>query len=254
MLARFLSVLMLAFVSISTSGNAFAIDVAFAHKFLTGSGQIVRFPAGDPASPTVVGPQNGSFIGIDFDPGARLLWAINLTTLTVGTVDQTTGAYTSTAGLQGNCCISALTIDPVGGTFYVAKGDEFIYSLDPATGVTVTQGMGAPSGTAITALAIDCSGRMFASAGDGNTENLYQVHLGAGPTLIGSPGFSGATSLEFDNLNGILYGWFHDAGTSTHAVVDVATAQLSQSSQLPGRYRMAIRNVCSRIFADSFDE
>lgn len=169
-------------------------------------------------------------------------------------MNQATGVYTSNAALQGGCCIKALTIDPVGGTFYVTKGDEYVYSLDPNSGAIVLLVMGASAGAQITALAMDCSGRMFAADGDSNGGNIYQVHLGGGPTLVGFPGYVNATSLEFDNESGILYSWFNPGATSasTHAIVDTATAQLSQSSLVAGRFRMAIRSTCS-IFADGFE-
>jgi len=230
-------------------------DQAFAHNYLTGSKQIVRFPVGNPVAMNVVGPLTDSLAGMDFDPAANVLWAINITTQSLGTVDRSSGAFTTTVALQGDCCINALTIDPVSGTFYVSKGDAYVYSLDPSTGATTLLAAAAPAGAQITALAMDCNARLFALDGTANSVNLYLVHLAGSPTLIGSPGLAKATSLEFDNDNGTLYGWFNDTGSdvSTHATVDTATAQLSQTSQLSGRYRMAVRNTCFRIFASDFE-
>lgn len=229
-------------------------DLAFAKV----STKIVSFPVGDPANATDVGPLADSLTGMDFDPAANVLWAINFTTQTVGTVNQSTGAYTPSAMLQGDCCISAFTIDPVGGTFYVAKGDRDVYSLDPVSGETALQGFGAAAGTAITALGADCSGQLFALAGNGtDLPNLYQAHLGAGdPVLKGTPGYSGPTNLEFDNRSGVLYAWFLPPGggntISAHVTIDATTGQATPIIQLDGRYRMAIRNECS-IFTDGFE-
>ena len=229
-------------------------DLAFAKV----STKIVSFPIGDPTNSIDVGPLADSLTGMDFDPAANVLWAINFTTQTVGTVNQSTGAYTSSAMLQGGCCITAFTIDPVAGTFYVSKGDQDVYSLDRVSGETILQGFGSPAGTSIAALAFDCSGRLFALAGNGtDLPNLYQAHLGVGnPVLIGTPGYSGPTSLEFDNRSGVLYAWFLPPGggntTSTHVTIDTATGLATPIAQLDGRYRMAIRNECS-IFADDFE-
>lgn len=243
------------FASVAAPTGALGADLAFAQNYLTGSKQIVSFPVGEPANMTVVGPQADTLVGMDFDPGANVLWAIDFTTQTVGTVNQATGAYASTAMLQGGCCITAFTIDPVIGTFYVSKSDRYVYGLDPASGETTLLGFGAGAGAAITALAADCTGRLFAfdSSVDGGV--LYEAHLGVGdPTLIGASGYFGPTSLEFDNESGILYGWFNPPATtsSTHGSIDATTAQVSQTSVFEGKYRMAIRSKCS-IFVDGFE-
>ena len=233
---------------------ALSADLAFAKV----STKVVRFPVGDPANSTDVGPLADSLTGIDFDPAANVLWAINFTSQTVGTVNQSTGAYTSSAMLQGACCITAFTIDPVDGTFYVSKGDRDIYSLDTVSGETTLIGFGSAAGTSISALAADCSGRLFALAASGSDPpNLYQADLGvADPVLIGTPGYSGPTNLEFDNRSGVLYAWFLPPGggntISTHVTIDPTTGQATPITQLEGRYRMAIRNECS-IFADDFE-
>jgi len=217
------------------------------------STQVVSFPAGDPSSAISVGTLTDTLSGMDFDPAAQVLWAINFTGQTLGTVNQSTAAYTPTVALQGGCCITAFTIDPVDGTFYVSKTDALIYSLDQVSGQTTVRGYGALAGDVISALAADCSGHLFALAGT----NLYQAHLGVdNPALIGSPGFAGPTNLEFDNQTGILYAWFLPTGggntTSTHVVIDVATGHGTATAQGDGRYRMAIRSECS-IFANGFD-
>jgi hypothetical protein len=233
---------------------ALSADLAFAKV----STKVVSFPVGDPANSIDVGPLADSLTGMDFDPAANVLWAINFTTQTVGTVNQATGAYTSSAMLQGACCISALTIDPVSGTFYASKLDQYIYILDPASGETTLVAAGAIAGTQITALAADCSGRMFALATNGtDPPNLYQVHVeGGDPVLIGTPGYSGPTNLEFDNRSGVLYAWFLPPGggntVSTHVTINATTGQATPIVQADGRYRMAIRNECS-IFADDFE-
>src|SRR4030095_4965448 len=143
-------------------------------------------------------------------------------------------------------------------TFYASKLDQYIYILDPASGETTLVAAGAIAGTQITALAADCSGRLFALAGNGTElPNFYQAHLGGGdPTLIGPSGYSGPTSLEFDNRSGVLYAWCLPTGggntVSTHVTINATTGQATPIVQADGRYRMAIRNECS-IFADDFE-
>jgi len=165
---------------------ATAVDSAFALDFLAGERQATTFPVGNPSAMTVLGPQTASFTGMDFDPAATTLWAINFTTQTLGTIDQVTGAYTPSVALQDPCCITAFTIDPVGGKFYVARGNEFVYELLAGTGATVLLARGSAPATQITALAFDCTGRLFAADGaDGGS--VYLVNLAGNPTPIGVP-------------------------------------------------------------------
>ena len=251
MLVRSMLVSACVFASVAPT-VALSADTAFAK---VGS-QIVTFPVGDPSNATPVGTLADSLSGMDFDTGPNVLWAINFTSHTLGTVNQSTGAYTSAVMVDSG--ITAFTIDPAAGTFYVAKGDRDVYNLDPVTGQTTLLGFGAEAGVAISALAVDCKGLLFALAGNGvDLPNLYRTHLGVGdPVLIGTPGYSGPTNLEFDNRSGVLYAWFLPPGggntVSTHVTIDAATGQATPLTQLEGRYRMAIRNECS-IFADDFE-
>src|SRR5574337_2000297 len=141
---------------------------------------------------------------MDFHPGTNVLWAINFTTHALGTVNQTTGVFTQ-ATVLADSSISAFTIDP-DGTLYVSKSDNFIYSLNPASGETVMLGVGAPADSSIRALAAACSGAVFVLANNGTgSDTLYRFEPSASNySLVGSTGYSGATSVEFDNHGGTL--------------------------------------------------
>lgn len=256
MVARLL-VFYICVLAIVSPVRALATDHAFAQNFLSGSKQIVRYPVGDPSAMILVGPLTDTLSGMDFNPGASVLWAINFTTQTLGTVDLSSGAYAPSVALQDPCCISAFTVDPVSGTFYVSRGDEFIYILDPTNGATSKVAAGAAAGAQISALAMDCNGRMLAANGDPNAGNIYEVDLAGSPTLLGNPGFASATSLEFDNDTGVLYGWFFASGggntASNYTSVNPTTAAASLISQVNGKFRMAVRNTCFRIFTADFE-
>ena len=242
-------------VAVIAPMHGLAADLAFAENFLSGSKQIVTFPVGDPSQMTPVGaPQTDTFGGMDFTPDASVLWAIDFTAQTIGTVDQSTGVYTPSASIQGGCCVKALTIDPASGAFYVSRDDRYVYAIDPATGVTTLIAAGAAIGAQITAMAADCNGRLFTFDANAAGAILYEAHFDGEPTLVGAPGYIGPTAIDFDNETGVLYGWFNASPNtySTHAMVSATTGLLSQISQVEGRYRMAIRNRCS-IFANGFE-
>jgi hypothetical protein len=234
---------------------AHSTDAVYAQNFLTGSKQIVSYPVGNPGGMSVVGPLTDTLIGMDFDPGANVLWAINFATHALGTVNQSTGVFSQTV-LLADTDIKAFTIDPVDGTFYVSRGDHYIYHLDATSGQTTLLGTGAAAGTAISALAADCSGGLYAFASNGvDLDVLYRTNLGSSDaTPIASSGYQGATSLEFDNHTGTLYAWFNASGNtdSTHATINKMTAAASQTAAASGKYRMAIRNECP-IFLDGFE-
>jgi len=229
------------------------VATVFADNFLAGSKQVVTYPAGNPSSATLVGPQADTFSGMDFDANARLLWAIDFTAQSIGIVNQSDGSYAAMAALQAPCCF-ALTIDPLSGRFYGSK-DSAIYAMNPKTGEG-TQ-VSAIAGTAITALAIDCAGNKFAMAVDGlGSAALYLWHLDSGSTLVGASSYAGPTSLEFDNQTGTLYAWFNATGqtSSWHVTVDPVTGMESAPSLIEGKFRMAVRNTCpEHIFSDDYE-
>lgn len=249
-------VLLAAGLYLAAPSAAHSTDLVFAQNFLAGTKQVVTYPVGDPGNMTVLGPLTDTLAGMDFDPGVSTLWAIDSTTHALGTVNQSTGAFAQTVGLL-DPAINAFTIDPVGGTFYVSKGDDALYALDPASGETIQVGTAAPGDMFIRALAADCSGLVFALANDGTggSDMLYRSHPDLSEhTLIGPTGYAGANSLEFDNRSGTLYAWFSASGdiSSTHVTLDTTTGVASHQSLVSGRYRMAIRNECS-IFMDDFE-
>ena len=164
-----------------------AADTVYAANFLAGSKQVVSYPVGAPQSMTVIGPQPDTMVGMDFDPDASQLRAINFTTQSLGTLSLASGAFTPSVALQDACCITAFTVDPVDGTLLVSRGDHMIYELDPATGSTLVLGVGVPAGGVITALAMSCSGELIAADNSAGSAVLYRSDLQT-PVLLGSPG------------------------------------------------------------------
>ncbi len=237
---------------------AHAGDVpVFAQRVTSSAKEIVSYPVGNPSAMTVVGAQADTLVGMDFNPEATVLWALDFTTQQIGTVNPMTAVFVPTATLQGPCCFNSFTINPVSGVFYGSlDNNETVYSIDPLSGQSALQGVAAAAGWAISALAIDCNGRGISSASNAQgDERLFRWRVGTSAVLIGNTGHVHATSLEFDNADGSLYAWFGTTTSSTHAKVDPVTAQTSQESLLEGRYRMAIRSACpsDRIFANGFD-
>ncbi|MFZ1724462.1 MAG: hypothetical protein WAT76_12635, partial [Dokdonella sp.] len=124
---------------------AHAGDVpVFAQRVTSSAKEIVSYPVGNPSAMTVVGAQADTLVGMDFNPEATVLWALDFTTQQIGTVNPMTAVFVPTATLQGPCCFNSFTINPVSGVFYGSlDNNETVYSIDPLSGQSALQGVAA---------------------------------------------------------------------------------------------------------------
>jgi len=250
-----LALLAVTFYFLSTSARAG--ELAYAHKSATGARQIVTFPVGLPIPLTPVGPQADLLAGIDFDPRATTLHAINQTTLSLGTIDTQSGAFTAVAPIAQGCC-SGFTVDPVTGTLY-GNIERNVHRIDPVTGalalVAVIADPFQPENVPISALTLDCSGQGFATGRLNDTTYLYRWRPSGGAALVGILALDVVTSIESDNRTGLLYAWSSASGSTaaTYARIDTTNGNTTPIAFVEGRFRMAIRNPCDRLFADGFD-
>ncbi|MFM1873108.1 MAG: hypothetical protein RL398_2530, partial [Planctomycetota bacterium] len=90
------------------------------------------------------------------------LWTVDLSGGEYGTIDRTTGLFTQlgTTGISG---WQAMAWDHTTKTFFLHNQSDYLYSLDPATGVTTLIGILANTTPLITALEVDAGGRLWAA-------------------------------------------------------------------------------------------
>ncbi len=184
---------------------------------------------------------------------------------TLGTIDQTTGAFTVIApvtGLTAGDGMSGLTINPitgaallsaVGGTPALSR----LYSLNLTTGVaTLIGGITAPSdptGTVMIDIALNCQGALFAH--NILDDSLYSVNVATGAgTKFATHGLAAnfAQGMDFDNQSGALYAYIYTgAGTNRFGTFDLTTGAFTSlvTDNPLGEYEGAIPTACPAVGA-----
>ena len=228
---------------VAAQGTTYAFDMRTRDNFLS-------FPVDDPSSIEFI-DKNFSPFALDFDAKGDTLYAVDSNTDQVGTLDQTTGAFTSLAMLTGDFSggtVTGMSADPTDGTFFISTATD-LYTLDVNTGATVLVGtfensivLGPAIGTMID-IAIDASGQMYAheldpAGGDLMIEGgLWLVDkTSAVSTFIGGSGFESlfAQGMDFDPDTDILYAAIYTGGgTGNYGTWDTATANFASIATLP---------------------
>ncbi|MEO8011609.1 MAG: hypothetical protein ABI650_08205, partial [Dokdonella sp.] len=95
----------------------------------------------------------------------------------------------------------------------------------------------------------------FATGRLNDTTYLYRWRPSGGAALVGIVALDAITSIESDNRTGRLYAWSSAPGSTfaTYARIDTANGNATPIALVEGRFRMAIRNRCDRLFSDGFD-
>ena len=193
---------------------------------------IVHFQLNDFPGQTVIGTSTAPFYGMDFDPTAEVLYALNDTTDQLGTVDLTTGAFTALVpcppgGAAANW--TGLSIDPVTGVFYASTATD-LYTIDPSTGISTLVG---PFGTTLMIdIAVNMEGEMYGH--DIGTDSIYSINTTTGvAALIGSTTYLAnfAQGMDFDNDDGTLYIFLYQgSGANVYGTVNLTTGAVTPLS------------------------
>jgi len=207
-------------------------DTGYAQDIGYVSDNFVTFTLDNFAGQTVVGTNTNVYYGMDFDPSATTLYALNDTTDQLGTLDLTTGAFTGLVPCPpggGAANWTGLTIDPVAGTFYASTATD-LYTIDPATGASTLVG---PFGTSLMIdIAMNTTGEMYGH--DIGTDSIYQIDPTTGAaTLIGPTGYAAnyAQGMDFDNDDGTLYIFLYQgSGANVFGTVNLTTGAVTPLS------------------------
>jgi len=204
-------------------------DVGFAQDIGYVSDNFVTFPLNDFTGQTVVGTSTNAYYGIDFDPTATVLYALNDTVDQLGTIDLATGAFTGLVSCPpggGAANWTGLAIDPVSGVFYGSTATQ-LFTIDPVTGASTL--VGAYGVTTMIAIAVNGEGLMYGH--DITSDSIYQVDPATGlATLVGPTGYAAnyAQGMDFDNQDGTLYIWLYiGSGANVYGTVDLATGAVT---------------------------
>jgi hypothetical protein len=212
------------------AGTTYAIDMRNAQPHT-----MFVFPAAAPA-PTVQST-TATFHGfaMDFDASATTLYGITNPATTIGTINQTTGAFVSNAAINGAGAAetnwSGLAGDP-NGSFYASAsggaGSNRLYTIDPTTGLTALVGnINAGTAALNIDITIDRNGQMYGH--DIAADKIFQIDKTNGNVTFlgaGTTGFNAnfAQGMDFDWDTNILYATLYTGGgTGVYASVNTTT-------------------------------
>lgn len=227
----------------------------------------VRHTLADFPGQTTVGDVGDDIRGLDFDPTATTLYALNHGTNQLGTLNLATGAFTAIGSSfpVTNHAWSGLSIDPVTGIFYASSQgppvESSLYTLNPSTGEATLIGTDDDLGIVID-IAVNCSGEIFAH--EIVTDSIYKLSPTTGQgTLVGPTGVNAnlTQGMDFDNESGILYAYIHlGGGNHMYGTIDLGTGDfnmLFENEPPTGRFEGATQTTCGGvspvIFVDGFE-
>ncbi|MBN1966048.1 MAG: DUF11 domain-containing protein, partial [Anaerolineae bacterium] len=209
--------------------------------------RFVTFTLDNFSGQTLVAASSNTYYGMDFDPSATTLYALNDTTGQLGTIDLTTGAFTALAPCApggGAANWTGLTIDPITGVFYGSTATS-LYIINPATGASTLIGTFGGGSSTMIDIAMNTVGQMYGH--DIGTDSIYQINPATGAvTLVGLTGYDAtyAQGMDFDNSDGALYIFLYQGGgANVFGTVDLTTGAvtpLAVSSPL-GEFEGAIQ-------------
>jgi len=223
----------------SSTDLGYAQDIGFI------SDNFVSFTLNNFSGQTVVGTNTVPFYGMDFDPSAEVLWALNDTSDELGTINLSTGAFTGVVACPpggGADAWTGLTIDPTTGTFYASTATN-LYTINPSTGAATLVGS---FGTGVMIdIAINANHELFGH--DIATDSIYSINISTGAaTLIGLTGYNAnfAQGMDFDNEDGTLYIFLYiGSGANVYGTVNLGTGAVTPlaTSSPQGEFEGAIK-------------
>jgi hypothetical protein len=217
---------LLALGGIASTAHAVGTTYAFDLRAQPNA-RLLVFPANAPAQTVVSTTATFRGFAMDFNPSATTLYGISNPGNLLGTIDQTTGNFTSIAPITGAGAAETAWSDicfDTNGTAY-ALGAASLYTINPATGVTTLVGAMGTASNLFVDLAIDRNGNMFAN--DIATDHLFGVNKATGAVNdIGATGQATnfAQGMDFDWDTNTLYATLYTGGgTGVYASINTAT-------------------------------
>jgi len=221
--------------TVTAASTARAVSDVYAIDLRATPNRLLRFPVNAPANNAI--SLNASFDGfaMDFDATATTLYGVNGSTTALpiswGTIDQTTGNFTSIAAmtLPTGHNPTGISSDP-NGTMYMStngtSGNQ-LHTVNLLTGA-VTPGplmTGLPAGAVNIDIAIDRSGQMYGH--DIVSDTLLRIDKATGAAVVIGPTgqlANFAQGMDFDWDTDILYATIYTGGgTGVFASMNLTT-------------------------------
>jgi hypothetical protein len=234
-------------------GGVFAVtSFAFAHDIGPLTNNFVRHRLNDFDGQIVLGPNLRLIFGYDFDPHASRLYALDSVTNQLGTMNLTSGAFTSVGvatPLAGHTW-SALTIHPRTGRAFATSGNTVttaLYTINLKTGGATLVDVETTTGIVVAA-SINCDGAMYVH--DVSRDSIFRMNTKtAAVTFVGATGVNSnfAQGMDFDNTTGTLYAWtYQGAGANQYGTFNLTTGDLTPlaTNDPEGEFEGATQTTC----------
>jgi hypothetical protein len=212
-----------------------------------------------PASLTFRGATNPSLFALDLSADGNTLFGAVVSNAaapptnnrTLGTINQTTGAYTVVANITGladqaNESASDLAINPSTNVAYLltnagtaAPFTSRLYTVNLATGALTLVGAAANNPSFIIDMAVNCAGQIFGHRFNGtagqNSELVSINPTNGAVTTVGSTGFPAnfAQGMDFDAQANTLYMWQFQGTSGADVVLRYGTVNTDTGTLTP---------------------
>jgi hypothetical protein len=212
-----------------------------------------------PASLALRGATNASLFSMDLSADGNTLFGAVVSNAaappannrTLGTINQTTGAYTVVGNITGlvdqaNENAADLAINPSTNVAYLLTNagaapaiTSRLYTVNLATGALTLVGAQANNPSFLIDLAVNCQGQIFghrfSGTAGGNSELVSVSPTNGAVTVVGSTGFPAnfAQGMDFDAQANTLYMWQFAATTAADAVVRYGTVNTATGALTP---------------------
>ncbi len=245
---------------------------AFVQSLDNSDYHVFTHPLNDISSLTDLGSSSAfQMWGIDFEPSATTLYGLSGDSHQIGTINTTTGAFTSSVNIGGAGASywMDLVIDPTTGQGYVSTLNQLL-SVNLTTGATNSIGFYGGGSVNMVDLAIDCNGQMYAH--ETIADKIYKIDkTNSNPSFPGlntnitAPGGPGGTptnngqGMDIDNATGDLYIWGYTGGApatpqTTFERMNTTTGAVTPLATVAGQYEGAVQSQCAPGRSISIDD
>jgi hypothetical protein len=219
----------------TVANSAQAVSDVYAIDLRATPNRLLRFPVNAPANTTISANAGFDGFAMDFDANANLLYGVNGAVaggpFNFGTIDQTTGNFTSIAALTlpSGHNPSGLSCDPNGTMYLSTSGGanlNNLFTVDLNTGaMTPVAAMSGVAGMLNIDIAISATGQMYGH--DIAADNLLLINKATGAATVICPtgqASNFAQGMDFDWETNTLYATIYTGGgTGVFASMNLAT-------------------------------
>ncbi len=229
--------------------------------------EFVRHTLGDFPGQTFIAANDDDLLGLDFDPTATILYALNDDTNEFGTLGLTNGVFSAigpSIPLPSHSW-TGMSVDPVTGAVFASSSglaqESALYTINPSTGAATLR-FTYPNLDIIIDIAVNCLGELYVH--EIVTDMIYRINPANGQVTTIGPTNVGANfpqGMDFDNQTGDLYAYvYQGTGNHQYGTVNLNTGRFTadvvnmpSNSQFEGATQTTCDGASPLIFPDDWE-